>query len=434
MKSPNTNDDALWKRRFRQPRIIKSDVAAANPNRGLVCSNKSGKYQLYAWDVPAGQLQQLTDKEAGVMFGEIDPQGAYVYYLDDQKGDELGHIVRVPFAGGEPQDLTSDFPPYSDRGMAIDYENQHLVLCLTNENGFHLYGLDLEDNGDTISTLRLLQQTEAFAVMPSINRDGDLVVWHLSQAQKLKYKLSVISWETGEVVAELSDGLDHSLLVIRFSPLLNDARILGKSNRSGYERPFIWNPLTNERVDLPFPKFEGDMVPLDWSGNGRLLLLSHVFQAQQQLYLYDFAQQNLIRLNHPQGVFDSEAGSYFSPDGSIYCGWQDATHPLCLIELDGQTGQKRGTLLAAGDSLPGQSWESITFPSTNERSIQAWMALPGPPEEGPYPTILHMVGGPGGVMRASYSANAQMWLDHGFAFVSVNYRGCSTFGQEFKDE
>ncbi|MCP5097773.1 MAG: prolyl oligopeptidase family serine peptidase, partial [Chloroflexi bacterium] len=34
----------------------------------------------------------------------------------------------------------------------------------------------------------------------------------------------------------------------------------------------------------------------------------------------------------------------------------------------------------------------------------------------------------------SYSANAQMWLDHGFAFVSVNYRACSTCGQEFKDE
>jgi dipeptidyl aminopeptidase/acylaminoacyl peptidase len=34
------------------------------------------------------------------------------------------------------------------------------------------------------------------------------------------------------------------------------------------------------------------------------------------------------------------------------------------------------------------------------------------------------------VQTNSFSAESQAWLDHGFAFLTINYRGCSTFGRE----
>jgi dipeptidyl aminopeptidase/acylaminoacyl peptidase len=64
--------------------------------------------------------------------------------------------------------------------------------------------------------------------------------------------------------------------------------------------------------------------------------------------------------------------------------------------------------------------------------IQAWLATPD--GHGPFPTIVHIHGGPEMVMTDSYSPESQMWLDHGFAFITVNYRGSTTFGRDFLEK
>jgi dipeptidyl aminopeptidase/acylaminoacyl peptidase len=55
-----------------------------------------------------------------------------------------------------------------------------------------------------------------------------------------------------------------------------------------------------------------------------------------------------------------------------------------------------------------------------------------PEGDGPFPTILHTHGGPTAVQTETFAASAQTWLDHGFAFMSVNYRGSVTFGRQFE--
>ena len=46
-----------------------------------------------------GALTQLTHRSTGKLSGILSPDGRYVYYLDDEQGNEIGHYVRVPFAG-----------------------------------------------------------------------------------------------------------------------------------------------------------------------------------------------------------------------------------------------------------------------------------------------------------------------------------------------
>ena len=84
-----TEVDAPWKQRFRVERIPWSVLAQEWPDRGLVASNPSGRYQLYAWEVPPGELRQVTDRPEGVLFGFIDSLGRHVYYLDDKDGNEI---------------------------------------------------------------------------------------------------------------------------------------------------------------------------------------------------------------------------------------------------------------------------------------------------------------------------------------------------------
>jgi len=62
MRQPQLAPDAPWKQRFRVP-LTFADIARANPARGLAASNRSGVFQLYAWEVGSGALTQLTDVE-----------------------------------------------------------------------------------------------------------------------------------------------------------------------------------------------------------------------------------------------------------------------------------------------------------------------------------------------------------------------------------
>ena len=149
----------------------------------------------------------------------------------------------------------------------------------------------------------------------------------------------------------------------------------------------------------------------------------------QQLYVYELGSGTVSRLAHPDGSFWA---TYFTPEGEIFTQWQDATTPPQIIALDGVTGECTRTVLAAGEVPPGQPLRSVTFRSSDGVEVQAWLGLPD--GEGPFPTILETHGGPEAVTTNSFSPGAQAWLDHGYAFLSVNYRGSTTFGRAFQEQ
>src|SRR5574339_1135086 len=150
-------------------------------------------------------------------------------------------------------------------------------------------------------------------------------------------------------------------------------------NRSGLNRPFIWNPRTDERMDLDFPGLAGEVVPLDWSHDGRYLLLCQLNEAIQQLHLFDLQDQTLKKLDHPSGTYGlpyAKAGIYFGVNGEIFAQWQNASHPTQLIALDVETGRMKRSVLALGDVPPGRPWRSISFPSSDGQIIQGWLGVP----------------------------------------------------------
>lgn len=428
------DDKAPWKQRFRAPVVVWTQIAPANPARGLAVTNTSGKYQLYAWDVPSGALRQLTERPAGILSGALSGDGRYVYYLDDEQGNEIGHFVRIPFENGEAQDLTPDLPPYSSFSFASSGSGSHFGFMAADDDGFGIHSLETMTNGDT-GNPRELFRSRKIAFGPTYSYTGEVaVVATTDRATVQHYNLLAFDTATGEQIAELWDGEGISLDPVGFSPQPGDLRLAGTSNRSGLKRPFIWNPRTNERIDLDFPDLTGEVFVVDWSPDGKRLLLCQFNQAIQQLYLYDLTAQTLTKLDHPAGtfVFFAGLGTYFGPEGEIFAQWQDAAHPSQLIALDEQTGQKTRTVLAAGNVPPGHSWKSIIFPSSDGQMIQGWLGLPD--GQGPFPTILHTHGGPEGVMTEIYMPDSQAWMDHGFAFLTINYRGSTTFGRDFQEK
>jgi dipeptidyl aminopeptidase/acylaminoacyl peptidase len=435
MRQLQLDDNAPWKQRFRAPVIGWTQLAKAAPDRGLATSNQSGQYQLYAWEVPTGELRQLTERPTGISSGWIAPDGRFVYYLDDDHGNEIGHYVRVPFGGGEPEDITPDLPPYSSWSLHLSLSGNRLGFTVACADGFHAYAVEQREDG-SLPAPRLLFHSRKLFFGPVFSYDGGIAVVETTERAAVQhYNLLAFDVHSGELLAELWDGEGASVGMSMFSPVPGDERLLATTNRTGLKRPLLWKPRTGERFDLPLPELPGEIYPVDWSADGRHILLGHMAQAIQQLYIYDLPSGSLTRLEHPGGTFtlNVPGGTYFAPDGEVFAQWQDATNPPQLIALDGATGARIRTVLIAQEDVPqSRPWQSVSFLSSDGESIQGWLAVPE--GEGPFPTILHTHGGPEAEMTEVFYPAAQSWLDHGFAFLTINYRGSTTFGRAFQEK
>jgi dipeptidyl aminopeptidase/acylaminoacyl peptidase len=142
--------------------------------------------------------------------------------------------------------------------------------------------------------------------------------------------------------------------------------------------------------------------------------------------MFDFIVGRVEKLAAPVGEYQP----FFTPGKQLFSLWTDAAHPYQLVELDPASGAIIRSVLAVGDPLPGKSYKSVSFPSSDGIMIQGWLCLPE--GKGPFPTILETHGGPTAVQGSGFNPGAQAWVDHGFAFLSINYHGSVTFGREFE--
>ncbi|HKI54944.1 MAG TPA: prolyl oligopeptidase family serine peptidase, partial [Anaerolineales bacterium] len=369
-------------------------------------------------------MKQITHQPAGVIVGIISPDGNQIYHMKDEGGNEIGHFVKVPFTGGEAEDISPELPPYSSFTIFQSRAGNTLGFIAAGQDGFKIY---IKSNG---GEPKLIHQSESIISEPVLSNDGKILAFRSSERTKsLDTSLVVFDVETGEQVNELWDE-NASIENPIFSPLNGDARLVCTSSQSGFERPLIWNTSTDERTSLQLDEIPGSILPHAWSDDSKQILLCQVYQAQYQLYRYEVGTHTATKLEHPVGTLGFFLGSYFAGQDEIWVTWEDASHPSSLIALDSKTGKKTRTVLSAGDLPEGRPFKSITFASENGDTIQGWLAVPD--GDGPFPTILHTHGGPTSVMSSLFTPSAQCWLDHGFAFFSVNYHGSVTFGKPFE--
>jgi dienelactone hydrolase len=403
-------------------------VARGAPARGLVTSNAAGTFQLHAWDVPGGGLRTLTNRSTGTVTGLLGSDGRYVYYHDDVGGNELGHYVRIPFEGGAPQDITPGVPPYPTFGLAESGAGNQFGFVTADAAGFHLQVIDAGTDG-TLGPLRRIHSSARVFDGPVFSHDGAIAqVAASSGARSLRFGLRALETATGQVIGEIGD-VDSRLGAVAFAPIPGDARLLAYSNRTGSARPLVWDVASDTRVDIALDGLEGEIYPADWSPDGLRVLLVQIARAVQRLHVFDLAEETLTPLDHPNGTYEHV---YFAPDGTIHALWEDSTHPPQIIALDAYTGALLRTLLPAPDVAPCRPWRSVSFSSTDGQEIQGWLALPD--GAGPFPAILHVHGGPEAAMTEIFGPASQSWLDHGFAFLSINYRGSTTFGRAFLEQ
>ena len=436
LATPNSGLDhgGLWTQRFHASAIIQSQIARDAPSVGLVSTNATGVAQLHSWDTTTGELTQLTFEPEGRVMARLTPDGRWVAWLRDTGGDEIGHWVVLPIRGGEPVDLSPSLAPYSSEDIAFSRFDRAVAFITASDDRLSVRVGRMGEDG-RVADLRIVHQTGAGLVGLALTADAAVVAFSSShRSTGLEYSVLTAGTRTGDAGAELWDGPGTSVTAHSFAPGRDDRRLLATTNRTGRERALIWDATSGERRDLPVGAPEGDILGLDWSPDGAEVLLCRIDQAEHRLLVWNFQTDAVRTLDHPAGAFLGWfrfGASYFRPDGKeIVARWEDFGEPRRLIGLDPVTGRKTRTILASGAVPPGHAFRSVTFPSTDGTPVQAWLGMPdGDP---PFPVVLETHGGPTAAAFATFNPVAQAFLDEGFGYLSLNYRGSTTFGRDFE--
>jgi Tol biopolymer transport system component len=197
-----TSPEASWKQRWHMPQINWSQIARSNPSRGLVSSTQTGKFQLYAWDVPTNDLRQLTDSLTGKRWGSISSDGQWIYYLQDTQGNEMGHYVRIAYDGSVVEDITPDLPDYSTYGLAFSQSGNYLGISIVDSGGSHIYGVPVDDG--RLGKRKLIYQTAQMAFDPTFSLGGEIVVIGSTEpTEKPQYALLAFGLPDGRRIGQL---------------------------------------------------------------------------------------------------------------------------------------------------------------------------------------------------------------------------------------
>ncbi|MFE7132721.1 prolyl oligopeptidase family serine peptidase [Streptomyces sp. NPDC057638] len=415
-----------WEKRFRAPRVSLPDWAEDAPERALFVSNATGTFELYAWDRSTGAQRQATDRPSGTTDGTLTPDGASIWWFSDTDGDEFGIWMRQPFGGGEDVPAAPGLAPSYPAGLAIGRHGASVIGRSTDEDGTTIHVV--RDDSEPVEIYRHRES----AGVGGLSHDGTLVaIEHTEHGDAMHSALRVTRLD-GTTVAELDDtrgGREElGLEVLGFAPVAGDTRLLVGHQRRGRWEPMIWDVVSGEETELAID-LPGD-VNAEWYPDGSGLLVAHSFEARGELWRYDLASRELVRVETPAG---SVSGATARPDGSVEYLWSSAAIPPQVRSTAGGTVLDPPGLTAPG-SVPV---EDVWVEGPGGR-IHALVQRPARPEgaegtAGPLPTIFDIHGGPTWHDSDSFAAGPAAWVDHGYAVVRINYRGSTGYGRAWTD-
>ncbi|MFJ2397162.1 S9 family peptidase [Streptomyces sp. NPDC087843] len=426
-----------WEKRFRAPRVSLPDWAEDAPHRSLFVSNATGTYELYAWDRETGEQRQITDRANGTTDGVLSPDGEWIWWFDDKDGDEFGIWRRQRFAGTGSADAASPAAtagaPSADEPAAPGLEPSYPGgLAIGRDGRTAVVGRSTDDEGSTIHLVRSgeepveIYRHRESAGVGDLSHDGSLIaVEHTEHGDAMHSALRVLRPD-GSTVADLDDSkggtVELGLEVLGFAPVDGDTRLLIGHQRRGRWEPLVWDVATGEETDLSLD-LPGD-VGAEWYPDGSALLIAHSFEARSDLWRYDLASGELLRVPTPAGTV---SGATARPDGSVEYLWSSAAEPSSVRSTT------RGVILdPPGLKSPGSVPVEDVWVEGPGGRIHALVQKPAG-ATGPLPTVFDIHGGPTWHDSDSFAAGPAAWVDHGYAVVRVNYRGSTGYGREWTD-
>lgn len=375
---------------------------------------------------PAGARPVTHDKKRGIRayFWAFDKDS--LVYAQDKDGDENWHLYQVRLSKGEVRDLTP-FKDVQAQVIALDEKHPDTILLGLNERDKRLhdvYAVSLETGEVTML----------------VENPGDVVGWDADHEMRVR-----------ACKAQYPDGT--STLRVRATV------------DSDWKEIATWGPDDTGGAHGFMPDNDGLYVETDLdSDTTRLVAMDLEGKVLREIFHHEKADVGPA-IYHPtqhelQAVgwdvqrlewkfFDADferdfkkAGEGVDADYDVVSRdlgdrvWILAFHsdvrPAWFERFDRVKGE-RTFLFAARPKLEGaalSAMKPVTIEARDGMKLPAYLTLPDG-EEGPYPLVLNVHGGPWARDHWGYHPEVQWLANRGMAVLQVNFRSSTGFGKTF---
>ena len=412
------DNDALWKQRMRSPRIWRIAIARNNPSVGYVVSNVDGRDKTYLWN-PQTRLIDNKPSLDGDYFGIFSPDGKFLHYFKDTKGNQRGHRWRMDVETGENEDLTPDLPDYFGYWTSFSEDSKSFAFIASVGNVSTIYLLSFDGDGKLAGRKQVIETTESIAI-PRLSQDGKTISFSSTENGRIdNSSIFVMDTEKVELLKKFSAGDGTSSYPHMFLP--NSTKIVISIEQGATEKGYIWDYKTDQLEELPLDSSCNNHIA-DITADGTKLLINQMSKARNVFHIYDLASKTTTTLEKLDGM----STSYQFAGNEIFIRNSCSKHKSRVLTYDIITAQRKSAFELPGLIETTQAQE-VHFVGALGDQIYGW--LKKPEGKGPFPTIIEMPGGPDCAWDF-YDSN--VYIDHGFARLYFSYHGGMSFGEGFR--
>ena len=415
-----------WTLRFTHPTIEQMTWASGAPDHVAVVTTEDGSTQAWAWDVRTGERRRVSKGGVGAEEAHVQPDGSGVVWWYDEVGNERGRWMVTPFEGGDPRPLFRGF--HDEWMMGLSLVEGGVAAGFATDEDYRAFVIVGEEPAREIYRHR--EPAGVGCEWPQggggLSPDGALVCIHHSENGDIdRQALRVLDSRSGE---SAGDQVDAGLRMeaVAWSPASGARRLLFTQERTGIERPAIWDLDTRERVDLDLADVTGPALPQGWTPDGaRVLVHNDPGQGVNRLLSVDPASGSVEEVVSREGTIH-EAG--FRPGGDLWYRDDSSVEPPSVRDAAGATVLR----LPLDPPPPGTRSRWLTWSNPAGDPINGFITTPS--GSGPFPTIASIHGGPEWHHTDLWDPGLQAFVDEGFAVLQVNYRGSTGRGKAFREE
>jgi len=406
-------------------------ISLGNDGRSLVYVDDRETSDVWALDLDGGGPRRLTTGRDPMPYWEdmtpvLSPDGGTVAYVDD------GAVWLVPYGGGVARRVT-EFKGKPTRwgleaGSPVWLDDGRLLVSVDRDDRNRLAVADVEDAWAT-SLVRSSPGLDPFGdeEHPAVSPDGRLVAFPFVPRSDLnRAEIRVVDVETGEARALTGAEATKDRECV-WTP---DGSGLAFTGQRGE-----WSDLMLVAVSTGAERVlaaeEADFWEPSWSRDGERLAAIRARGGRSDLVVVAAATGEVTTL----AVGGSWGTPLWTATGAIVATYEDhATAPqLRRVQPDGSVEILVDPAPASVRAAPHVRPEEIEFRSSDGLEIQAFLYRPsGASEEGPAAAVVYPHGGPTESYGDEWDGYAQYFVDKGYAWLALNYRGSTGRGKTFE--
>jgi dipeptidyl aminopeptidase/acylaminoacyl peptidase len=391
-------------------------LSPAGDRRTIAFIHDRDTSDVWLLDAETGATRRLTTGRDPQPYWEdttpvVSPDGSTVAY-----GDQ-GWVWLVPATGGPPRRLV-------EAGSPVWLPDGRLVVTVERDERTRLALVDAADGWPrplvrSAAGLETAGDEGEAAVSP----DGRTVAYTFRHRHDLsRSDIRVVDVETG-----IARGLTGAPATRDAEPAWSpDGCLLAFTAQRGewYDLRVV-DPFDGDERLLAAP--EGDVTEPRWRPDGAALACVVVGRITSDLVLVDAASGEIRPL--------AKGGCWGAPcwrgDGALVCTYEDhATAPELRVALaDGRTETLLAPAPASVRAAPHVRPEEVWFTSAGGFEVQALLFRPPAADGRRVPAVVYPHGGPTERYGDEWDGHAQFFLEKGYAWLAVNYRGSTGRGK-----